>query len=47
MNNPSVCFFVLVFSWTLTVAMVTENDRQNRLKSVNRKRCNFEPQSGG
>ena len=36
--------FLLYIDWTLTVAMVTENDRKNRLKS---KKCHFELKSGG
>ena len=36
--------FSFHIDWTLTVAMVTENGRQNRLKS---KKCHFELKSGG
>ena len=41
MNDPSVLFHI---DLTLTVAMVTENGRQNRLKQ---KKSHFEPESGG
>ena len=41
MNDPSVLFHI---DWTLTVAMVTENGHQIRLKS---KKCDFELNSGG
>ena len=41
MNDPSVLFHI---DWTLTVATVTENGRQNRLKS---NKCHFELKSGG
>ena len=36
--------FLFHINWTLTVAMVTENGRKNRLKS---KKCHFELKSGG
>ena len=36
--------FSFHIDWTLTVAMVTENGGQNRLKS---KTCHFELKSGG
>ena len=42
MNDPSVLFHI---DWTFkTVAMVTENGRQNRLKS---KKYHFELKTGG
>ena len=41
MNDSSV---LISIDWTLTVAMVTENGRQVRLKS---KKCHFELKSGG
>ena len=36
--------FLLHIDWTLTVAMVTENGHQKRVKS---KKCHFELKSGG
>ena len=36
--------FLFHTDWTLTVAMITENGHQNRLKS---KKCHFELNSGG
>ena len=36
--------FLIHIDWTLTVAMVTESGRQNRLKS---NKCHFELKSGG
>ena len=41
MNDPSVLFHI---DLTLTVAMVTENGRQKRLKQT---KCHFGPDIGG